>query len=67
MQFNNCYELSVVCGEKFYSNGIDTYECMVIKDGKQVGDILGNLTSEQVSALMTKVQMINKINKGKQG
>ena len=56
IDFGNGYELSVVFGERFYSNGKDTYECMVIKDGEQYGDIHGHLTELQVTYLMAELQ-----------
>lgn len=33
MRFDNGYGISVVKGDMFYSNGIDTYEVAVLKDG----------------------------------
>lgn len=33
LEFDNGYGVSVLFGDKFYSNGIDTYELAVLKDG----------------------------------
>lgn len=36
MEFENGYGVSVLFGEAFYSNGIDTYEVAILKDGAYV-------------------------------
>lgn len=58
VEFDNGYVLSVVIGDKFYSNGIDTYECYVMKNGKQIGDVLGYQTKKQVEELIKKIEII---------
>lgn len=62
IDFGNGYELSVIFGKKFYSNGKDTYECAVIKNGKQEGDIRGYLTELQVTYLMAELQGYEVVN-----
>jgi len=65
LDFPNGYGVSVLFGEVFYSNGIDTYELAVIKDGKRIvyppevcpdGDVLGYITKEEVTEAMRKIQ-----------
>ena len=62
LTFDNGYGVSIVFGEAFYSNGIDTYELAILKDGKLcydtyiTDDVMGWLTEEQVTDIMKKVQ-----------
>ena len=64
MAFNNGYGISVLLGNCFYSNGIDTYEVAVIKDGMIcyttpiANDVIGYITEQQVSDVMKKIQEI---------
>jgi hypothetical protein len=64
LNFNNSYGVSVVFGSCFYSNGIDTYEVSVLYNGnitydtEITNDVIGNLSEEQVSEIMIKVQCI---------
>jgi len=64
--FDNNYGVSVIFGECFYSNGIDTYELAVLFDGdityntEITDDVLGHLSEDEVSAIMIKVQSIKK-------
>ena len=55
VQFDNGYAMSVVFGEVFYSNGVDTYEawCPEVDE-----DPLGHLTQEQVTEYMVRVQSL---------
>lgn len=62
IMFENGYGVSVVFGDKFYSNGIDTYEVAVIK-GKGIasdenGDqmVFGRVSKERVTEIMKMVQ-----------
>ena len=64
MQFQNGYSLSIVCGEMFYSNGVDTYEVAIINgDGNLVdlfnhGDtVMGYLSANEVFDIMKKVAL----------
>lgn len=60
--FDNGYGVSVLIGRCFYSNGIDTYEVAVMKDGRIcystpiTDDVIGRLTDEQVSDVMKQIQ-----------
>lgn len=54
--FNNGITLSVIFGEMFYSNGVDTYECMNITHKSKP---LGNLKENQVSEYMSLLQQID--------
>lgn len=56
IEFDNGWILSVIFGECFYSNGVDTYECAISKKGRMVGDILPYQTKEQVESLMLDLQ-----------
>lgn len=64
LNFDNRYGVSVVFGSCFYSNGIDTYEVAVLYDGhityntEITNDVICNVSEEQVSEIMTKVQSI---------
>lgn len=64
MVFPNGFGINVLFGKCFKSNGVDTYDCMVIKDhsacyvnlkGLKDG-IAGNLVKEGVTALMKRIQ-----------
>lgn len=62
VKFANGYGVSVVFGDKFYSNGIDTYEVAIIK-GKGIasdenGDqmVFGRVSKERVTEIMKMVQ-----------
>lgn len=52
IEFNNGYRISVKLGDKFWSNGIDTYEAYSNWDK----EAHGYLTSEQVTEYMIKIQ-----------
>ncbi len=56
IEFDNGWGLSVILGKCFYSNGIDTYECAISKNGRMDGDILPYQTKEQVESLMLDLQ-----------
>jgi hypothetical protein len=62
MLFKNGYGVSVLRGTLFYSNGVDTYEVAVLKDGhityhtKITNDVLGHLSKKEVTEVMKKVQ-----------
>lgn len=63
-KFNNGYEVSVLFGNAFYSNGIDTYELAILKDGNLcystdiTNDVVGYIKEEEVSDIMIKVQSL---------
>lgn len=62
MEFENGFGVSVIFGSCFYSNGIDTYEVAVLKNGSLcydtiiTSDVLGGLTEFEVSEVIQKVQ-----------
>lgn len=62
IMFENGYGVSVVLGDVFYSNGIDTYE-VAIMDGESIardknGDqmVFGRVSKERVTEIMKMVQ-----------
>ena len=66
MEFENGYGVSVIFGEQFYSNGIDTYEVGILKDGYLRFDtpltdtVLAYQNENEVTEIMRKVQELNK-------
>ncbi len=62
LDFDNGYGISVIIGRCFYSNGIDTYEVAVMKEGSIcystpiTDDVIGRLTTEQVTEVMKQIQ-----------
>jgi hypothetical protein len=66
LNFSNGHGVSVLFGSGFYSNGIDTYELAVLKDGRLcydteiTNDVMGWLSKEEVSEVMEKVQNLPK-------
>lgn len=68
MNFENGYGVSVLLGDMFYSNGIDTYELAVLKNGHLcydtpiTDDVLGHKSKEQISEIMRLVQELPPLN-----
>ena len=66
MEFENGYGVSVVFGDQFCSNGIDTYEVAIIKDNHVCFDtpltdnVLAYKNEDEVTEIMRKVQEFNK-------
>ena len=66
LEFDNGYGVSVLLGDLFYSNGIDTYELAVLKDGflcydtPITDDVLGYLTKGKITKVMEKIQKLPK-------
>lgn len=67
LRFDNGYGVSVLLGEMFYSNGVDTYELAVLKGEDNVYpeevcgfdgwfDVLAHKTKDEVTEAMRKVQ-----------
>ena len=62
MRFDNGYGISVVKGDMFYSNGIDTYEVAVLKDGaicydtSITDDVIGYVNADEVSNIMKQIK-----------
>lgn len=67
MEFENDYGVSVLMGECFYSNGVDTYELGVLYEGGLTyntditDDVIGYITEEEVTEIMKRVQDIQTI------
>lgn len=66
LNFDNGYGVSVLLGDYFYSNGIDTYELAVLYKGSLcyttpvTDDVLGYITKEQVTEAMIQLQKLPK-------
>lgn len=64
LNFENYYGVSVIFGNCFYSNGIDTYELAILYKGKLsyksgiTDDVICYLSEEEVSEIMIKVQQL---------
>jgi hypothetical protein len=62
MNFENRYGVSVVFGNCFYSNGIDTYEVAILFEDSLcytthiTDDVIGYQTKTEVSKIMKQVQ-----------
>jgi len=60
--FDNGYGVSVIFGKCFYSNGVDTYEVAVTKEGRLcydtniTSDVIGYASEKKVTEIMKKVQ-----------
>ncbi|MDD4730072.1 MAG: hypothetical protein PHN55_15140 [Dysgonamonadaceae bacterium] len=66
IEFENSYGVSVLFGDIFYSNGIDTYEVVIMKDKHVCFDtpltdtVLAYKNENEVTEIMRKVQEFNK-------
>ena len=66
MEFENGYGVSVIFGDIFYSNGIDTYEVAVMKDNHVcyyaplIDTVFAYQNENEVTEIMRKVQEFNK-------
>lgn len=64
MNFKNGYGVSVLCGSDYYSNGVDTHEVAVLKNGVLcydthiTNDVLPNKRIEEVNNIMQKIQAL---------
>lgn len=62
--FKNGFGVSVLLGSLFYSNGVDTYELGVTKNGtithntEVTSDVMGYLSRDEVSEIMVKLQQL---------
>jgi len=52
IKFENGVVLSVIFGSIFYSNGVDTYECMTLGSDEPIG----YLTEDEVTKYMVELQ-----------
>ena len=65
MEFENGYGVSVIFGKQFYSNGVDTYEVGILKDGYLCFDtpltdtVLAYKNENEVTEIMRKFQELN--------
>ena len=65
IEFENGYGCSVVFGDRFYSNGIDTYEVAVLYAGAIsynsgiTDDVIGYVNDEQVTEIMKQIQELH--------
>ena len=66
MNFENGFGVSVVIGSIFYSNGINSYEVAVTKNGNLcydsglTYDVFGRQSSREVTKIMKEVQELKK-------
>lgn len=65
LNFPNGYSISVIfcpADDDFYSNGVDTYEVSVLKDGKINYDIYSDVlpfqTKDNINQVIAKIQML---------
>ena len=64
MNFKNGYGISVLCGLDFYSNGVNTYEVAVLKNGVLcydtyiTEDVLPYQRIDEVNDIMRKIQAL---------
>lgn len=62
MRFDNGYGISVVKGNMFHSNGIDTYEVGILKEGVLcydtpiTDDVIAYVNADEVSNIMKQIQ-----------
>ena len=67
LEFDNGYGVSVLLGDLFYSNGIDTYELAVLAndcvcyDTPITDDVVGHITEDEVTEIMEKLQSYESI------
>jgi hypothetical protein len=68
LKFPNGYSASVLFGDMFYSNGVDTYELAVIDQDGAVcyttdltDDVLGYQTEDQITEAMEFIQNLPKV------
>jgi len=64
LNFENGYGVSVVLGNRFFSNGFDTYELAVLKnnelcyDTHLTNDVIRYITEEKITEIMLEVQKL---------
>ena len=67
LEFDNGYGVSVLLGDMFYSNGVDTYELGVLANGYLcyetpiTDDVLGRVTEEEITKIMKELQSYESI------
>ena len=64
MNFENGFGVSVLIGSCFYSNGVNSYELAVLKNGNLcydsglTEDVFGRLSAREVTKIMKQVQQL---------
>lgn len=62
--FKNGYSLSILCGTRYYSNGIDTYEVALIYNNHVVydlhEDVWSYVTAKEINKIITQVKELGK-------
>jgi hypothetical protein len=64
LNFDNGYGVSVLFGDRFYSNGIDNYELAILYNGDITystgitDDVIGYINEDEVNNVMLKVQKL---------
>jgi hypothetical protein len=67
LEFDNGYGVSVLLGDMFYSNGVNTYELGVLANGYLsyetpiTDDVLGRVTEEEITKIMKELQSYESI------
>ena len=64
VEFDNGIKVSIVCGEMFYSNGLDTYEIFVLDVPENISkvnmpaveDPIGFRTEDEINEILTKLE-----------
>ena len=61
VEFDNGIKVSVVCGEMFYSNGVDTYELYVTHNAEDYGvpysnEPIGYQTEDKINEILTMLE-----------
>lgn len=63
IKFDNGYTVSVLCGKRWLSNGVDNYDVSVYQERDMciitdlTNDKIKFVTADEVTAIMAKVQM----------
>lgn len=56
LYFENGYGISVLFGDKVYSNGIDTYEVAMLYKGNILHDVFACVTKKKINEIMIELQ-----------
>lgn len=56
LYFENGYGISVLFGDKVYSNGIDTYEVAMLYKGNLLHEVFACVTKEKINEIMIELQ-----------
>lgn len=64
--FDNGFGISILLGDLFYSNGVNTYEVAILRDGQLTytsgitSDVLGHQTRKEITNIMRDIQELEK-------